>query len=245
MTRETLVMLPGMMCDARLFAPQIVALDSRYDIVVPALCSPNSIEGLARRILEDVTAPRFNLLGLSMGGIVAMVMAGLAPARVARLALLDSNHRADAPERRHIRNRQIAAVREGRLRGVIAEEMKPNYLAVASRGDKALLDTMLAMAVDLGPACFINQSEALRDRRDQSEVLSRYAGPRSAAVRIGGCLVPAFEASRDRGTVCRGPLGHHSGCGPHRHTRAAGRNDPRDRPLARYAGAIRSVKKIS
>jgi pimeloyl-ACP methyl ester carboxylesterase len=177
MTRETLVMLPGMMCDARLFAPQIVALDSRYDIVVPALCSPNSIEGLARRILEDVTAPRFNLLGLSMGGIVAMVMAGLAPARVARLALLDSNHRADAPERRHIRNRQIAAVREGRLRGVIAKEMKPNYLAVASRGDKALLDTMLAMAVDLGPACFINQSEALRDRRDQSEVLSRYAGP--------------------------------------------------------------------
>jgi pimeloyl-ACP methyl ester carboxylesterase len=170
-------MLPGMMCDARLFAPQIAALESRYDIVVPPLCTPNSIDGLARRILEELTAPRFNLLGLSMGGIVAIAIAGLAPARVARLALLDTNHYADATERHHIRNRQIADVREGRLRSVIAEEMKPNYLAATNRGDKALLDTLIAMAMDLGSACFINQSVALRDRRDQSEVLPRYRGP--------------------------------------------------------------------
>jgi pimeloyl-ACP methyl ester carboxylesterase len=177
MTRETLVMLPGMMCDARLFAPQIAAFASRYKILVPSLCSPNSIEGLARRILEEVTAPRFNLLGLSMGGIVAITTAGLAPARVARLALLDTNHRADAAERYPIRNRQIGAVREGKLHKVIAEEMKPNYLAAANRSDKALLGTLIAMAMDLGPACFISQSVALRDRGDQSEILARYGGP--------------------------------------------------------------------
>jgi pimeloyl-ACP methyl ester carboxylesterase len=133
MPRETLVMLPGMMCDARLFAPQIEAFKDRYDIVVPSLCGLSSIAGLARRVLSEIAVPRFNLMGLSMGGIVAMQIKGLAPERVSRLALLDTNHLADAPDRFAIRNRQIADVRAGHLRRVIVVEMKPNYLAKANR----------------------------------------------------------------------------------------------------------------
>ena len=43
---------------------------------------------------------RFALGGLSMDGIVAVEIAGKAPERVERLELLDTNHCADAPERR-------------------------------------------------------------------------------------------------------------------------------------------------
>ena len=169
-------MLPGMMCDARLFAPQIEAFEANYDIIVPSLFSPASIQGMAERILGEVGVQRFNLLGLSMGGIVAMAMAGLAPHRVARLALLDTNHQADAPERRPMRNRQIAAVRNGQLRAVIVDEMKPNYLASRNRGNNQLLGTLIEMAVDLGPDCFVAQSIALRDRPDQSRMLKDYPG---------------------------------------------------------------------
>jgi pimeloyl-ACP methyl ester carboxylesterase len=104
MPPETLIMLPGMMCDERLIAPQIAALKDKYEIIVPLLDRPASIEGMAQRILNEIKAPTFNLMGLSMGGIVAMSMGGLSPKRVSRLALLDTNHRADAPERFALRN---------------------------------------------------------------------------------------------------------------------------------------------
>ena len=177
MTRETLVMLPGMMCDARLFTPQIKALERNYDIVVPKLCAPASIQGLAQKVLDEIAVPQFNLLGLSMGGIVAMAMVGVAPHRVTRLALLDTNHHADAPERHPIRNQQIEAVGNGQLRSVIVNEMKPNYLAAKNRNNAELLALLVEMAMDLGANCFISQSIALRDRKNQSAALAQYPGP--------------------------------------------------------------------
>lgn len=170
-------MLPGMMCDARLFAPQIEHLRDRYHILVPLLAGSSSIEGLARQVLASVTEPQFNLLGLSMGGIVAMAATGLARERILRLALLDTNQRGDGPERFAMRNRQIAEVRAGKLRHVIVREMKPSYLAPENRSNQALLDLLVDMAIGLGPEVFIEQSIALRDRGDQSEALRRFRGP--------------------------------------------------------------------
>lgn len=170
-------MMPGMMCDERLFAPQIFALEKGYHIIVPKLEGPNSIEDMARRVLEEIEAPRFNLMGLSMGGIVAMSMVGLSPKRVSRLALLDTNHKADAAERCALRNRQVNEVKAGRLRQVITTEMKPIYLAKANRKNQALLDLLISMALDLGDDVFIAQSIALRDRADHTEALRNYHGP--------------------------------------------------------------------
>ena len=176
MARETLVMLPGMMCDARLFAPQMEALNEQYDIIVPELTSP-SIEELAHSVLSCVEAGSFNLLGLSMGGIVAMQIVGKAPERIRRLALLDTNHLADAASNFELRNRQIEDVKNGKLRDVIIAEMKPVYLAEQNRSNQQLLGTLIDMAMDVGADSFIAQSIALRDRSDQSETLKNYAGP--------------------------------------------------------------------
>jgi pimeloyl-ACP methyl ester carboxylesterase len=177
MSKEIFVMLPGMMCDERLFGAQILAFEHEYEIIVPRLDRPSSIEGMARRILDEIKAPTFNLMGLSMGGIVAMSMAGVSPQRVSRLALLDTNHRADAPERFALRNRQIEDVKADKLRDVIVGEMKPIYLAKANQKNQVLLDQLITMALDLGNDIFIAQSLALRDRADHSEILRNYHGP--------------------------------------------------------------------
>ena len=176
MPRETLVLLPGMMCDARLFSPQMGALQDRFEIIVPRLKSA-SIEAMAKGVLQEVEEARFSVAGLSMGGIVAMEMASMAPERIERLALLDTNHLADAPGRFEIRNRQISDVRAGHLRDVIVDEMKPVYLAHANRGNQALLDLLVAMALDCGADMFAAQSLALRDRADQSASLAAFKGP--------------------------------------------------------------------
>lgn len=176
MARETLILLPGMMCDARLFTPQVEAFGTAYHVVVPGL-DQTSIDGMAEAVLAQAPSGPLNVAGLSMGGIVAMAMVDLAPDRIARLALLDSNHHADAPERFDIRNRQIEDVKAGKLRDVIIDEMKPVYLAPENRSDQDLLDLLVDMAMDVGADAFIAQSVALRDRPERSSALRSFARP--------------------------------------------------------------------
>ena len=173
---EPLIFLPGMMCDERLFAPQIAAFSDRYAPSVPVL-KHDTIEGMARAVLAEAPDGPLNVAGLSMGGIVAMMMAALEPERIGRLALLDTNHLADAAGRFDIRNRQIADVKAGQLHAVMVEEMLPHYLAEANTARADLTDLIIAMAMDLGEDVFVAQSLALRDRPDQSSVLEAYKGP--------------------------------------------------------------------
>jgi pimeloyl-ACP methyl ester carboxylesterase len=190
MNKETLVLLPGMMCDARLFAPQVTALAPEHDVVIGDLTGSDTIEGMAAQIIADVQAPRFNLAGLSMGGIVAMEIVRQAPARVLRLGLIDTNHHADAVEKAPVRQRQICDVRAGGLRDVIVEEMKPVYLAEQNRRNEALLKLLTQMAMGLGEDAFVSQSLALLNRPDQSATLGAFRGPALVLCGAEDCLCP-------------------------------------------------------
>jgi pimeloyl-ACP methyl ester carboxylesterase len=72
-----LVLLPGMMCDARLFGPQIAAFGAR-SLHLAAMTGADTVQALAAQILAQAP-PRFALAGLSMGGIVAMEVLAPAP----------------------------------------------------------------------------------------------------------------------------------------------------------------------
>ncbi len=89
-----LVLLPGMMCDARLFVPQIGAISGRRAVMTAAVGGADTMAALAREVLAHAP-PRFALAGLSLGGILAMEVLRQAPDRVERLALLDTNPRAE------------------------------------------------------------------------------------------------------------------------------------------------------
>lgn len=168
------VLLPGMMCDARLFGPVMGAFAGHPVLHVP-LVSSDDVDGLAHEVLA-LAPPRFALAGLSMGGIVAMAVLAAAPECVERLALLDTNPRAEAPEMRARRAGQIARAMHGDLAGVMREDLKPNYLAPGARRDD-VLDLCMDMALGLGPEVFARQSEALRDRPDRQAVLAAFEGP--------------------------------------------------------------------
>jgi len=175
--KPLLVMLPGMLCDERLFAPQVDYFSTSHEVFVGKLVGASTIDELAENLLEQIEAPRFNLLGLSMGGIVAMAMSKIAPERIDRLALLDTNHKQEPEAKRINRDRQINDVRAGKLREVVIEEMKPNYVAKIHRGNQALLDLLVSMAMDWGDEVFINQSTALKNRDSYDDVLGRYEKP--------------------------------------------------------------------
>jgi pimeloyl-ACP methyl ester carboxylesterase len=169
-----LLLIPGMMCDARMWGGLPDTLHPRQ-IVHAIPTQGETMAEIAAAILRDAP-PRFALAGLSMGGIVAMEMLYQAPQRIERLALLDTNPLAELPEVQARRGPQIARAQAGGLESVIRDEMKPNYLAPGA-GRREILDLCMEMALSLGPEIFRRQSLALRDRADRQDVLKAYRRP--------------------------------------------------------------------
>lgn len=164
------LLLPGMMLDRRMYAGQLAGLARAPAILVGDLTRSETIEDMATDVLA-AAPPRFALVGLSMGGIVAFEVWRRARERVTHLALLDTTPYPDRPQRRELRLEQIAKVETGRLKEVLLESMKPLYLARRNRGDRRLLASIVDQALALGPDVFRRQSLALRDRRDSLETL--------------------------------------------------------------------------
>ena len=170
-----LVFLPGMMCDERLFGPQIATFSKERDVSTLPIHAHTTVVALAEDILRK--APdAFALAGLSMGGIVAMEVMRQAQDRVKGIALLDTNPKAEHPNVAANRGPQIERVRAGKLAAVMRDEMKPNYLADTPNRSE-VLDLCMEMALRLGPGAFENQSLALASRPDQQDTLRAFGGP--------------------------------------------------------------------
>jgi|TARA_B100001142_G_scaffold38959_1_gene34390 pimeloyl-ACP methyl ester carboxylesterase len=170
-----LVLLPGMMCDERLFAPQISELSKQREVHFAQISGHDTITELAADVLNNAPAV-FALAGLSMGGIVAMEILSQASERVERLALLDTNPLAELSDVAKRRGPQIDAVKNGQFKEIIRDEMKPNYLFDGVKKPETL-KLCMDMALDIGPDAFIRQSIALRDRVDQKNTLRTYKRP--------------------------------------------------------------------
>jgi pimeloyl-ACP methyl ester carboxylesterase len=172
---EPLVFLPGMMCDARLFGPQIAELSADHCVMVAPVTQGERIEEIASGLLDQLPA-RFALAGLSMGGIVAMELLRRAPDRITRIALMDTNPLAETPPVAATREPQIVGVRTGRLEQVMRDEMKPHYLAPGPHRAE-VLELVMDMALALGADTFVRQSRALQRRRDQQGTLRKCKVP--------------------------------------------------------------------
>ena len=160
-----LVMIPGMMCDERIFAPQIEELASKRSVHIADISKHDNISDLAADVLSHAP-PKFCLIGHSMGGIVAMEICAQDPKRIEKLVLIDTNPLAELEEVKLKREPQISDALTGKLINVIRDEMKPNYLA-SSENQDIILNICMDMALSLGPKVFINQSRALQTRADQ------------------------------------------------------------------------------
>ena len=162
-------MVPGMMCDERIFSPQIEALSQNLEVTIADISNFSSVRELASDVLKK--APKkFSLLGHSMGGIVAMEIYSQEPNRIEKLILMDTNPKAELDEVKLKREPQIREVNNGKLLEVMRDEMKPNYLA-ESENKTNVLSVCMDMALNLGPDVFINQSRALQSRLDQQNTI--------------------------------------------------------------------------
>ena len=184
---QNILFLPGMMCDERSFQPQVDFFHNHFQIQIAKPYVSKTMRAVAETILNQCPFESFYLCGLSMGGIVAMELLELAPHKIKGLILLDTNSSDDTDERKKMRDTQIQRAKDGALRNIIIEDMKPFYLA-DNREDK-LKELFLDMAISLGANIFIAQSLALRNRKNYELV-------------IRNCMLPTLIICGEKDTLC-------------------------------------------
>ncbi|WP_193370520.1 alpha/beta fold hydrolase [Pelagibius marinus] len=170
-----LVLLPGLLCDAALWQPQVDALSDIADCRVADLTTQDSIEAMAESVLAGAPG-RFALAGLSMGGYVALEIMARAPERVIRLALLDTRAQADDPQESRRRRGLIELAEKGQFKGV-TPRLLPLFIHEARLDDAALTGTVTRMAQHVGKEAFIRQQRAIMGRRDQMPTLVKIHVP--------------------------------------------------------------------
>ena len=170
-----IVLLPGLMCDQRLFQPQLELFSQDRNVIFAQTFGFETIPEIASNILE--TAPKqFILGGLSLGGIVALELVRQSPEKIHKLILMDTSHHSEPKHISIKRERQIREVKKGNLRKIMMEEHIPNYLADGSTTG-CISDLCLKMALQLGAKVFMQQSRALMSRIDQTITLQNIEVP--------------------------------------------------------------------
>ncbi len=172
---EPLVLLPGMMCDDRIFAPQIRALGKARAITLAPVGGGDRIEQIAAG-LSDQLPQRFALAGQGMGAHVAMELFKRMPKRISRLCLMGAGPLSETPREAAAREPLIIGAQSGRLSDVMRQAMRPEYLAPGP-GRMALLNQMYQMAGELGAEVFVRQSRALQRRPDQQGTVRKIRVP--------------------------------------------------------------------
>ncbi|MBM3488767.1 MAG: alpha/beta fold hydrolase [Alphaproteobacteria bacterium] len=230
--RQPLVLLPGLLCDAALWRPQIDGLSDVADCVVADLTQRGSMADFAEHVLATAP-PRFALAGLSMGGYVAQEVCRRAPDRVIRLAVLDTSARADTSEQSTRRRGLIELAQKGNFKGV-TPRLLPLLIHPDRLDDAALTETVMGMAERVGMAAFLRQQQAILTRVDGRADLSRIGCPTLVLCGRQDALTPLVRSEEIAGLVPRATLAVIEDCG---HLSTLERPEPVNAALRRWLTA--------
>ncbi len=157
-----LILLPGTLCDARVFGPlqeRLAELQTRV-ILTPGAAT---LLEAAEQVLA-MAPERFALLGFSLGGMVAMETVLRAPGRVRGLALVSTTALPVLAERHDARRAEVEQARSVGITCFLRERLWPQYCGTAEQPE--ILPLLEAMADSLGHAIFAQQTEMALGRRD-------------------------------------------------------------------------------
>jgi len=171
---DPLLLVPGLMCDRAVWDPLVPALGQSQACIVVDHGDADSLAAMARRLL-DAAPPRFALAGHSMGGRVALEVMRQAPARVSRLALLDTGYRARAAggagEAEARQRGELLSIARSQGVRAMASTWAQGMVHPARLADTALIESIVAMFERKTADIFAAQVAALLARPDAAGVL--------------------------------------------------------------------------
>ncbi len=190
---STLILLPGLACDAGIWHALVPMLQQHQRVQVSTVHTRQAdLPAMAAALLAETSGPLL-LAGCSMGGMLALEVWRQAPQRVRGLALLGTTARADTPELLALRRQAIDLFAAGRMEEVLRANVLFAFhpLAAARPG---LVEDYLAMIRRAGPEQLIAQNRAVMARADRRADLPRIACPVLVACGEADLITPPEHA---------------------------------------------------
>lgn len=172
----SVLLLPGLACDAELFSRQAAVLGAQARVHVSDAHTrcPTLPEAAAALLIEH--PGRHVLVGASMGGMLALEIHRQAPHRVQGLALLGTTARPDTPELISLRTQACTLFAAGRLEEVLSANVLFAFHPHSTR-QSSLVPRYLAMIRRAGAAQLIQQNRAVMARADSRPHLAAITCP--------------------------------------------------------------------
>ncbi len=208
----SLILLPGLACDAALWQGLLPALCSAHRVHVSDVHGRHdTLPEMATALLERHPG-RHVWVGSSMGGMLALQVALRAPERTLGLAVLGSSARADTPEMLALRTQAIALFEAGRMDEVLRANAALAFhpLAAAQPGLQAAYRAMVGRAGAVG---LVRQNRAVMARADLRAQLPGIKAPVLVATGEADRLTPPEHAREMAALLPNAQLDIVPGCG--------------------------------
>ncbi|MDQ6658089.1 MAG: aldolase/citrate lyase family protein [Actinomycetota bacterium] len=168
------VLLPGMLGTTRLWDSVVPQLDPRLAARGERIDLDDSVSGMAESVLAQAPE-RFNLVGHSLGGIVALEIVRLAPQRVSRLVLVNCSGRGPSDEQLESWSNLADRTRAGDFGELVDEQAEINLGPAAHRSE--LGTAWREAAHQVGAQGFLRQLAAQKSRPDSLSSLGAITIP--------------------------------------------------------------------
>jgi len=172
-----LLFLPGLICDARIYAPQSAMFAA--SLAVEGYGLADSLSEMARISLaaaDAAGAEQLDVFGHSMGGRVALELYKLAPGRVRRLALVSTGMHPVGPNE-PAKRAALQAIGHEQGFEALVDEWLPPMVAEANRAIPEIYEPMREMSLSKGQAMFDAQIKALLGRPEVADLLPQITCP--------------------------------------------------------------------
>jgi pimeloyl-ACP methyl ester carboxylesterase len=167
----SLVLVPGVLCDERLFAHQIANLSGHANISVADITGQSSVEEMARSVLAAAPT-RFCLAGFSLGSQVALEIMQTAGERVERLGLLSATHGGLLPASAAAFEKALEPIEHGGFQDYL-EDVFRRYFTERDAQSPELKRIFMDMAHSVGQETGLRQMRALLALRGPFRNLDR------------------------------------------------------------------------
>lgn len=194
----SVVLLPGLGCDHRLWDHVTERLSARFRVVLPEIWGRGALAERAQQmgiLVQQWGGDPVGLAGLSMGGYLALECLRQWPQAVRAAALLDTTAYADTDERLETRLQVLRLLERGRFAEVLGAFV-PSILSPGLPQTHPARTLLLTMAQELGAETFAEDVQAILQRGDFSAVLQRIRVPILFASGSEDTLTPPSIAHR-------------------------------------------------
>ncbi len=193
--QRPVLFFPGALCDERIFIPLWQKLSIPQRRFIPLQWASSLDEMLALSEDRISTNEKVHLVGFSMGGLIASLVAKRNPNNIASITLIAYNPYGLSKEEIAKRKQLVTLLKKGTF--------KPDNDAYLSRfihpsrlDDKPLVDTVKSMAQDLGKTTLLNHTLSTTPREDTTEALSKISVPLTFIVASHDNIAPSEVIKR-------------------------------------------------